>query len=429
MPNSQAIEFPEKLQFLFSPARYKVLHGGRGGAKSWGAARALILACMAGHERILCAREIQKSIQDSVHKLISDQIAAMGLSAAFRITENVIYGPNDSEFLFAGLRQQNVTSIKSFEGVTKCWVEEAQTVSKRSWDILIPTIRKDGSEIWVTFNPELDSDETYVRFVEQAPDDAVVVQINYGDNPWFPSVLEKERLDWLRRDPEGYKTTWLGQCRPAVEGAIYAKEIAQAYEQNRIIPLTYDPLIKVHTIWDLGWNDSMSILLVQRTAGEVRIIDHITDSLRTLDYYVGQLRDKRHNGASYNWGTDYIPHDGAARDFKTGKSTEELLKAMERNPKLIPNIGVEEGIRAARMMFLRTYFNKPATVDLINSLKRYKRREQANGVFSSPLHDDNSHDADAFRYLGVVVEELGNNTHSKAPKLHFNNRMATSLQR
>ena len=131
-------------------------------------------------------------------------------------------------FSFAGLATHTVLSIKSFEGYDICWVEEAQGVSKKSWDTLLPTIRKEGSEIWVSFNPDLETDDTYQRFVVNAPDDALVVSINWNDNPYFPEVLNRERLHCLKVDPEGYKNIWGGECKQSADGAIYATEITLA---------------------------------------------------------------------------------------------------------------------------------------------------------------------------------------------------------
>ena len=156
--------------------------------------------------RILCAREVQKSIKQSVHKLLSDQIIELGLEHEYEVFETEIRGNNGTNFSFTGLSDHTVATIKSFEGCDICWVEEAQTVSKKSWDILIPTIRKDDSEIWVTFNPELDTDETYQRFIINPPDNCKSVEINYNDNPWFPSVLEQERLHCKVINPEDYET-------------------------------------------------------------------------------------------------------------------------------------------------------------------------------------------------------------------------------
>ena len=158
------VQFPYKLSVLFDKARYKILYGGRGGAKSWGVARALLVLGAKKPMRILCAREFMTSMKDSVHKLLSDQITEMGLLGFYEITQATIRGLNGTEFAFVGLKN-NVANVKSYEGIDICWVEEAQTVSKTSWNVLIPTIRKEQSEIWVTFNPELESDETYQRFV------------------------------------------------------------------------------------------------------------------------------------------------------------------------------------------------------------------------------------------------------------------------
>lgn len=400
-----SIQLPEKLGFLIEqPARYKVMWGGRGAAKSWGVARALLAMGFEQQLRILCAREVQRTIADSVHRLLSDQIVAMGLEGFYTIQEASISGANGTEFLFAGLRTQDVAKIKSFEGVDICWVEEAQAVSAKSWAILVPTIRKEGSEIWVTFNPDMDSDETYQRFVVKPPPDAVVVKMTYRDNPWFPAVLEKERLHLKQIDPDGYEHVWEGKCKTVVEGAIYANEVRQMVEDGRIRPVPYDPMLKVHAIWDLGWNDQMSIILVQRSASEVRILDYIEDSQRILADYVSDLQQRR-----YVWGTDWLPHDGAAKDFKTGKSTQEILKKLGRRVRIVPQIGVEQGIIAARMMFPRVYADDTKAKRLVDCLRRYRRGiPESTGEPGKPVHDEYSHGADAFRYLAVVAERLVN---------------------
>ncbi len=399
------VELPSKLKALFEPARYKVLYGGRGSSKSWSVARALLILGAKQPTRVLCARETQKSIQESVHRLLKDQIELMGLQSFYEVQETRIIGKNGTDFAFAGIRQQGVTNLKSFEGVDICWVEEAQVVTRKSWDVLIPTIRKPGSEIWITFNPELDTDETYERFVLTPPDGAVVLEVNYSDNPWFPEELDKERQAWKKRDPIGYETVWEGKCRPAVEGAIYAKEIDALQRDKRLRNVPYDPLLKVHTVWDLGWNDAMSIIFVQRQASEVRVIDYIEDTHRTLDSYVAEIKDRR-----WNWGTDWLPHDGRSKNIQTGKSAEEILRALGRTVQITPNLDIESGIKAARMMFPRCYIDEKCK-PLINALKRYKRQvNQITNEPGAPLHDENSHGSDAFRYLAVVVDRLSNDT-------------------
>lgn len=401
-----SIEFPTKLQCLFKPKRLKVLHGGRGSGKSWAVARALLIIGAQKQLRILCAREIQKSIKDSVHRLLSDQIQAMNLGAFYEVLESEIRGKNGTLFLFAGLAQHTVESIKSFEGVSIVWAEESQVVTKRSWDVLTPTIRKDGSEIWITLNPDMETDETYKRFVlgrAQESADAFVVQMNWRDNPWFPTVLEKERQDTLVRDPLSYANIWEGEPKRVSEGAIYRHEVVQMIEDKRVRPVPYDPLLKVHTVWDLGWNDAMTIGLWQRQSSEVRCIGYIEDSHRTLDSYIAQL--EKH---PYRWGTDFIPHDGRARNTQTGKSTEEALQAMGRNVKVLPQLDIEEGIKAARMMFPRVYLDEK-TERLQECLKRYQRAiNQATREPGGPLHDEYSHGADMFRYAAMAVEEMGN---------------------
>jgi len=402
-------QFPDKLRFLFEPARYKVAHGGRGSAKSWGFARALLIQAAQQPLRVLCTREIQVSIADSVHKLLSDQIAALGLGGFYEVQQTTIKGANGSEFVFAGLRQQDVNKLKSFEGVDRCWVEEGQAVTKKSWDVLLPTIRKPGSEIWITYNPELDTDETHQRFAVKPPPGAVVVQMNWRDNPWFPPELEAERQSTKERDPDGYENIWEGKPRRAVEGAIYLREMDAAVENRRIRPVPYDPLLKVHTVWDLGWNDSMSILCVQRSASEVRIIDFLEDSHRTLDDYVADLKERR-----WNWGYDWLPHDGATKNIQTGKSAEEVLRKLQRSPQIVPMMDVESGIKAARMIFGRCYFDEDKTGPLVEHLKRYRRHvnKQTNEP-GAPLHDEHSHAADAFRYLAVVVDQMKNDDHGR----------------
>lgn len=398
------IQFPAKLRPLFWPNRTKVAHGGRGSGKSWAFAQALLIQAAQTPLRILCAREVQKSIKDSVHRLLTDQIQALGLGHMYEVLETEIRCKNGSLFLFAGLSQHTVESIKSFEGVDRCWIEEAQTVTKRSWDVLTPTIRKDGSEIWVSMNPDMETDETYKRFVSDPPEGAFVVQMNWSDNPWFPSVLEVERQETLRRDPDSYANIWDGQPKRVAEGAIYRHEVERMYAEGRVRMVPYDPLLKVHTVWDLGWNDAMTIGLWQRHSAEVRCIGYIEDSHHTLDHYVAML--EKH---PYRWGIDFIPHDGRARNTQTGKSTEEALKAMGRNVEVLPALDIEEGIKAARMMFPRLYMDKDKTLRLQECLKRYQRSiNQRTMEAGAPLHDEFSHGADMFRYAALAVDKMGN---------------------
>ena len=399
------LDFPKKLLFLFEPYRYKVAHGGRGSSKSWSFAKALLIQAYSQQLRILCTREIQKSIKESVKQLLDDQISALGLGHFYESLDNEIRGRNGSLFSFSGLASHTVDSVKSFEGYDRCWIEEAQTVSKRSIDILTPTIRKEGSEIWVSMNPELDTDPAWKRFVESPAPGSHVAQVNWSDNPWFPNVLEQERIHCLETSPDDYDNIWGGLCRPTVAGAIYAKEMTKMLAENQVTVVPYNPKLKVHAIWDLGWADSMSIIMVQKVGpSALAVINYIEDSQRTLDWYVEELKK-----LEYNWGTDWIPHDGTHADFKTGRSTESLLKSLGRSPMITPNIGIEQGIKLARMLFPRCYIDKAKCDTLVECLKRYRRAiNTATQEPGAPVHDAYSHGADAWRYLAVVADQLTN---------------------
>jgi len=211
---------PPAFDFLLGPGRYKVPYGGRGGAKSWSVARVLVAMGALQPLRILCAREYQASIADSVHRLLSDQIIALGLEGEYRITDREIASRCGTLFIFRGLHI-NPRSIKSLEGIDICWVEEADAFAHDSWEALIPTIRKPGSEIWVTFNPRRENDSTYQRFVVNPPPDAVVRKVSWRDNPHFTAELSAER-DYLQRvDPEAYQHVWEGECQVHGERQVF----------------------------------------------------------------------------------------------------------------------------------------------------------------------------------------------------------------
>lgn len=394
-------EFPEKLQVLFEPARYKVLYGGRGGSKSWGVARALLIQGAAKPLRILCARELQNSITESVHHLLQDQIEQLGLTNFYQVQNAQITGVNGTEFIFAGLRN-NVTRIKSFEGLDIVWVEEAQTVSKTSWDTLIPTVRKDNSEIWITFNPELDTDETYKRFVASPPANAKVAKVNWDDNPWFPETLRLEKDELKERDPDSYRNVWEGECRSTLEGAIYAKELRQAADEGRIRNVPYDVLKPVHTFWDLGWADNTSIWFAQTVGQELRLIDYYSNNLQPLQHYVQMLQ-----GKGYIYGTDWLPHDAKAKSLATGRSVEEIMLAMGRKVQVTANLSLFDGINAARTIFNRCYFDADKCAEGLQSLRhyRYDIDPESKQLSGRPLHDFHSHAADAFRYFAISIGE------------------------
>ena len=220
MTEAISIQFPPAMQDIFTPARYKVYYGGRGSSKSWTVAQFLIVQSLRKKCLILCAREHQTTLAESVHRLLSGIIDRHNLGKFFKVTQTNITSITGSEFIFKGLAQ-NVEGIKSMEGVDYCWVEEAEKVSTRSWDVLIPTIRKPGSEILIVFNPADEHDATYQRFIVNTPPDMIRRKVNYVDNPWFPDVLRKEMEHLKSVDYERYSHVWEGELRSASDAQIF----------------------------------------------------------------------------------------------------------------------------------------------------------------------------------------------------------------
>lgn len=402
--NTVRASFAEIFAPLDEPHRYKVCLGGRGGGRSWAFARALLIDAWQNPLRILCTREIQRSIKDSVHQLLADQIKALGLQAHYTVKNDEIVGDNGSKFIFAGLRQQEILNLKSMESLDRVWCEEAQSISEKSWQILIPTVRKPGSEIWITFNPGLITDPTYQRFIVNPPQDTVIIHASYKDNPWFPKELEAERLHCREYDPDNYANIWEGEPRQTVDGAIYHREIVKAIDEKRIRPVPRDPLLPVHTIWDLGWNDQTSIIFAQRVGSELRLIDYLEDSHRTLDDYVADIESRR-----WKWGTDWMPHDAASKSLQTGMSPADIIRRLGRKVQIIKAQNVEQGIKLARMTFPQCYFDEEKCARLVECLKRYRRNiPTTTEEPSTPVHDEYSHGADAFRYLATVADKLRN---------------------
>lgn len=258
---------PEKFHAIFDPSRYKIYFGGRGGGKSWSLAKALIIKAYRKPLRILCTREFQSSIADSVHKLISDQIYSMGLSKWFKITNTSITSTVGSQFFFKGLRH-SIQEIKSTEGVDLCWVEEAQSISQNSWEILIPTIRKDGSEIWISFNPKEESDPTYKRFILNTPPNSICVKVGWEDNPYLPKTLDAERRYMLEVDPEAYDHVWGGDCRQIGDAVIFKNrvEIGEFQPPSDSTQLYYGA--------DWGFSQDPAVLVRCWIKDECLYIDH-----------------------------------------------------------------------------------------------------------------------------------------------------------
>lgn len=418
------VQTPRKLKFLWEPHRYKVARGGRGSAKSWTFARTLLTMAARSPLRVLCTREIQNSIKQSVHQLLKDQIELLGYTEDFEVKETEIVGINGSLFSFVGLSSLTIDTIKSYEGYDVCWVEEGQSISKRSWDILIPTIRKEGSEIWISYNPDLETDETHIRFTLKSPPDCVNAEINWRDNPWFNDLLNQERLYCMQHDPDSYPNIWEGKCRPAVEGAIYHRQVQDIQEGGRVCNIPHDPMLLTHVVMDLGWDDSLAVGLIQRHLSEIRIIEYIEVSHTTLPIISSQLKLR-----PYVWGKVWLPHDGFNPSLNShGKSTYDILTELnwicaQRHE--ITEMSVEDGIRHTRAVMTRMWFDKnmcaadeaPMSTGvlhhtqlshrLIECLKRYRRNiNTKTDTTMAPLKDIHAHGADMLRYVALNADKM-----------------------
>lgn len=368
---------------------------------SWGLATAALVQGLQKPKKILCAREFQTSIRDSVHALLSQQIKMLNLQGFYTVKESSIVGQNGTEFIFAGLRH-NIDNIKSAEGIDICWVEEAVNVSKTSWEKLGPTIRKPGSEIWVSFNPELDTDETYRRFVLSPPTNSIVQKLNWHDNPWFSEELRQEKDDCYARDMDDYLHIWEGNCKQTVEGAVYAKELQAATAQNRITKVPIVPGKPIDTFWDLGKRDHTSIWFAQISQGEYRLVDFFQARGADPEFYLKVLQ-----GRGYLYGTHYLPHDAAHDRMGALTIERQFDAAYPGRVTVLPRIDRKvQGIAMMRSVFPLCWFDEEKCADGLQALRRYKYKvdEHTRGYSAEPLHDENSDAADAIRQLAQSLE-------------------------
>lgn len=394
------IQLPDKLQCLFEPSRYKILYGGRGGAKSTSIAKSYLIKGAQSKRKIICTREIQKSIQDSVHALLEQEIMNIGLQDFYSIQKTGIFGRNQTEFLFAGLRS-NIASIKSIPGLTDAWVEEAQSASVSNIRTLARTIREPNSEIILSFNTDLEDDPIYQDFVVNPPEDSIVVYINYWDNPWFPDVLRKDMEEDKKRNYQEYLNVWEGKPKQAVDGAIFANELRLAAEQQRLTKVPIAAGIPVNTFWDLGQSDNTAIWFIQIVGMEYRIIDYYQNSGHKMPHYIEVLVER-----GYNYDEHCLPHDAEAEQIAAQSTIkQQLLAAVQNNSRLgktvriVPRIPKKAlGIDAARSIFEQCVFDKEKTADGLQCLRHYAfaKDEESGKVSKEPKHDIWSHGSDAF---------------------------------
>lgn len=410
-PRKVKAEFPEKLAPLFEPHPYKTLYGGRDGCKSWSIARALLIiganpsilwpGRMDG-PRILCGRETMDSIRESVHQLLTDQIVNLGLEDFYTPLQSEIRGKNGTEFVFAGLRKQTVSSIKSYEAIDIFWGEEASTVSRRSLTILLPTIRKPGSEIWWSLNPDLETDAVYQDFVIDPPKGSFLCKISYHDNNWLSEESKQKIATLKERDYDTFHHVYEGATRSTVEGAIYKAEIQRAQTEGQIRAVPYDGMRPVDTFWDLGYADRVAIWAAQRTPFEIKVLRYFEGDHQAIDYYLREIQTW-----GYVLGTCYLPWDGGTKQLGTGRSIEELMRAKGFKVQVNRQTHVADGINAVRTIFPQLYFDAGLCSDGLGYLRRYQWGPvTALGVARrEPLHDDASHPADALRTLAMGIKE------------------------
>jgi len=401
------IETPRWLVPFLSASRYKAAYGGRASGKSHAFAEMLIERCVIKKTRAVCIREVQNSLKESVKQLLVDKIAKFALGDVFEVLESEIRGPNGSLIIFRGMQAYNAETIKSLEGYDIAWVEEAQTLSATSLRMLRPTIRAPGSELWFTWNPRNDTDAVDDFFRGSAPPaNAIIQRVNYNDNPYLPDEMAQEMADDRKRDPEMATHVWDGGYEIVTEGAYYATLLAHADNEGRIGDFAYDPALPVNTAWDIGVDDYTAIWFFQENGRQVRFIDYFEASGEGVESIVQQALPElvppaqrmSERTLTYKYGRHFLPHDVRVREWGAGRS--RIMTLQEFGVKPI-NVGVANGpserINASRALLPMCYFNKETTDIGVKRLRGYSRRfNKSMETFSGPMHDSNSHGADAF---------------------------------
>lgn len=427
------VEVPRRLQPLLAPARYKGAHGGRGGGKSHFFAEQLILRAFSEPIRWVCIREVQNSIRESVRQLLIDKVNKFGLQSRFTVLDQEIRGANGALIIFKGMQSYNATNIKSLEGYDGAWVEEAQTLSDISLRLLRPTIRKDQedgrqSELWFSWNPRWETDpvDKLLRGPSK-PKNAVVVEINWPDNPWFTATMREEMETDYLSDSDMADHVWGGHYEVVTEGAYYAKLIAQAEREGRIGEFPYISGTKVFTSWDLGVDDYTAVWFGTDDGKYVTMHDYYelsdegADAMVAMalpELFVPPPLDERYvnwnqvqafidlgREEPYQYSHHYLPHDIKVREWGSGgRSRIEIIKELgvKTIRKGVPT-NPEERIAAVRRVLPICRFNNTPRVQVgLNRLRRYKKKKNdALGTYTTPLHDENSHGADAFGEFAV----------------------------
>lgn len=404
------VQVPRAFKPLLAPKRYKGAYGGRGGAKSHFFAEQMIVKCYRQHTRAVGIREIQLTTRDSVRQLLADKIAKLGLSSSFDVLDSEIRGKNGSHIIFRGMQSFNSENIKSLEGYDLAWVEEAQTLSQRSLDLLRPTIRKPESEIWFGWNPRFRTDPVDQFFRKHPSPDAVSVCVNWRDNPWFPDVLRRDMEHDKDNDPDLADHIWEGGYEIG-HGAILARWIERAEKQGRINnEVAYDengPGVEISC--DLGFRDTSTWWFWQRRIGGAGVLDYDRDSgLEAADWIVrlkATLTER-------NWklGRIWLPHDATAKTFATKHSPiEQFLRAFGGDKvAIVPVSSKSDRINAARTFVKQVEFHQANCEKGLDGLRAWEYEWNPDTLTFSrePLHNWASHDGDGFSYGCQVMKGL-----------------------
>lgn len=405
------VEVPRKLKPLLYPKRYKGAYGGRGGAKSHFFAEQIIIRAFTQPTRIVCIREVQNSIKDSVKQLLQDKIAKFGLEAFFEVLETEIRGPRGSLIVFKGMQSYNASNIKSLEGYDIAWVEEAQTLSQHSLDLLRPTLRRDGSELWFSWNPRFKTDPVDIFFRKSPPPDAISVMVNWYDNPWFPDVLRKEMEHDFATDEDKAEHIWNGAYGSS-QGAILARWVGRAERDGRIHnDVVFDPDgAPLIVSADLGFRDTASFWYWQPVLGGFKVLKYDADTGLDADDWIPRIQDNiRELGAKQKLGKVWLPHDARAKTFQSKHTTVERFIAGFGGDKVrvVPQSKKMDQINAARNILPRCEFNREQCESGIDGLLAWEYAyNEETGIFSrEPLHNWASHPADAFCYGAQILQE------------------------
>lgn len=405
------IKVPKKLAPLIPPCRYKGAHGGRGGAKSHFFAEMILVRCMQQQTRAVCIREVQNSIKDSVKQLLTDKIEKHGLTQEFQVMNDEIRGPHGSLVVFKGMQSYNATNIKSLEGFDIAWVEEAQTFSQFSLDLLRPTLRKPGSELWFSWNPRYKTDAVDKFFRgPNPPEDSVCVSINWNDNPWFKDTpLYADMLSDYKADPDKAEHVWGGAYGQA-QGAILARWVNQADREGRINnDVLYDRKgADIIVSCDLGFRDTASWWYWQPVAGGFNVLKYDFDHGLDVDDWVPRVKDTLLElGAVQDKVKIWMPHDAKAKTFQSKHTSQEKFQKAfgVANVGIVPQSKKLDQIEAARDVIKTCAFNLKECEHGLDGLRAWEfMYSEDAGVFSrEPNHNWASHPSDAFAYGAQVV--------------------------